>query len=241
MALITCKDLSLGYENTRVAEHLSFTVEEGDYLCIVGENGSGKSTLMKTLLGLRPPLAGQIEFGGGLHKNEIGYLPQQTPIQRDFPASVQEVVLSGCQSRCGLRPFYTKEEKALAARNMQRLGIANLARRCYRELSGGQQQRVLLARALCATRKLLLLDEPVAGLDPKVTAELYDLVAELNRDDGITVIMISHDIAAALRYASHILHIGEGQRLFFGTAAAYLASPVGQTFAPHDPKGGPRA
>ena len=241
MALITCKDLSLGYENTRVAEHLSFTVEEGDYLCIVGENGSGKSTLMKTLLGLRPPLAGQIEFGGGLHKNEIGYLPQQTPIQRDVPASVQEVVLSGCLSRCGLRPFYTKEEKALAARNMQRLGIANLARRCYRELSGGQQQRVLLARALCATRKLLLLDEPVAGLDPKVTAELYDLVAELNRDDGITVIMISHDIAAALRYASHILHIGEGQRLFFGTAAAYLASPVGQTFAPHDPKGGPRA
>ena len=241
MALITCKDLSLGYENTRVAEHLSCTVEEGDYLCIVGENGSGKSTLMKTLLGLRPPLAGQIEFGGGLHKNEIGYLPQQTPIQRDFPASVQEVVLSGCLSRCGLRPFYTKEEKALAARNMQRLGIANLARRCYRELSGGQQQRVLLARALCATRKLLLLDEPVAGLDPKVTAELYDLVAELNRDDGITVIMISHDIAAALRYASHILHIGEGQRLFFGTAAAYLASPVGQTFAPHDPKGGPRA
>ncbi len=241
MALITCKDLSLGYENTRVAEHLSFTVEEGDYLCIVGENGSGKSTLMKTLLGLRPPRAGQIEFGGGLHKNEIGYLPQQTPIQRDFPASVQEVVLSGCLSRCGLRPFYTKEEKALAARNMQRLGIANLARRCYRELSGGQQQRVLLARALCATRKLLLLDEPVAGLDPKVTAELYDLVAELNRDDGITVIMISHDIAAALRYASHILHIGEGQRLFFGTAAAYLASPVGQSFAPHDPKGGPRA
>ena len=208
MALITCQDLTLGYENTPVAEHLSFTVEQGDYLCIVGENGSGKSTLMKT------------------------YLPQQTPIQRDFPASVQEVVLSGCLARCGLRPFYSREEKALAARNMERLGIAPLARRCYRELSGGQQQRVLLARALCATRKLLLLDEPVAGLDPKATAELYDLVAGLNRADGITVIMISHDIAAAVRYASHILHIGEGQRLFFGTAAAYLDSPVGQMFAP---------
>ena len=240
MALITCKDLTLGYENTRVAEHLSFTVEEGDYLCIVGENGSGKSTLMKTLLGLRAPLAGTIAFSDGLHKNEIGYLPQQTPLQRDFPASVQEVVLSGCLSRCGLRPFFSKEEKALAARNMERLGIEGLARRCYRELSGGQQQRVLLARALCATRKLRLLDEPVAGLDPKVTAELYDLIAELNRTDRITVIMISHDIAAAVRYASHILHIGEGQRLFFGTASAYLASPVGQMFAPCE-KGGDKA
>ena len=240
MALITCQDLALGYENTRVAEHLSFTVEEGDYLCIVGENGSGKSTLMKTLLGLRPPLAGTITFSDGLHKNEIGYLPQQTPLQRDFPASVQEVVLSGCLSRCGLRPFFSKEEKALAARNMERLGIEGLARRCYRELSGGQQQRVLLARALCATRKLLLLDEPVAGLDPKVTAELYELIAELNRADGITVIMISHDIAAAAQYASHILHIGEGQRLFFGTSAAYLTSPVGQMFAPVE-KGGDNA
>ena len=200
--------------------------------------GSGKSTLMKTLLGLRAPLAGSITFGDGLHKNEIGYLPQQTPVQRDFPASVQEVVLSGCLNRCGLRPFYSKAERALAARSMERLGIAPIARRCYRELSGGQQQRVLLARALCATRKLLLLDEPVAGLDPKVTAELYDLVAELNRTDGITVIMISHDIAAAVQYASHILHIGEGQRLFFGTAAAYLNSPVGQMFAPRSPKGG---
>lgn len=232
MALIICQDLTLGYENTPVAEHLSFTVEQGDYLCIVGENGSGKSTLMKTLLGLRAPLAGHIRRGDGLRPNEVGYLPQQTPLQRDFPASVQEVVLSGCLARCGLRPFYSREEKALAARNMERLGIAPLARRCYRELSGGQQQRVLLARALCATRKLLLLDEPVAGLDPKATAELYGLVAGLNRADGITVIMISHDIAAAVRYASHILHIGEGQRLFFGTAAAYLDSPVGQMFAP---------
>ena len=238
MALITCQDLTLGYENTPVARHLSFTVAQGQYLCIVGENGSGKSTLMKTLLGLRDPLAGSITFGDGLHKNEIGYLPQQTPVQRDFPASVQEVVLSGCLNRCGLRPFYSKAERALAARSMERLGIAPIARRCYRELSGGQQQRVLLARALCATRKLLLLDEPVAGLDPKVTAELYDLVAELNRTDGITVIMISHDIAAAVQYASHILHIGEGQRLFFGTAAAYLNSPVGQMFAPRSPKGG---
>ena len=230
MALITCTGLTLGYENTPVARHLTFTVEEGDYLCIVGENGSGKSTLMKTLLGLQPPLAGSVTYGGGLRQTEIGYLPQQTPLQRDFPASVQEVVLSGCLSRCGWRPFYSRSEKALAARNMERLGITGLARRCYRELSGGQQQRVLLARALCATRKLLLLDEPAAGLDPKVTAGLYDLVARLNRQDGITILMISHDMAAAVEYASRILHLGEGRQLFLGTAAEYRTSPAGRLF-----------
>ncbi len=231
MALITCKDLTLGYESIPVARHLSFTVEEGDYLCILGENGSGKSTLMKTLLGLQAPLAGSVTYGDGLRQNQIGYLPQQTPLQRDFPASVQEVVLSGCLGRCGWRPFFSQEEKALAARNMERLGITGLARRCYRELSGGQQQRVLLARALCATRKLLLLDEPAAGLDPKVTAGLYDLIAGLNRKDGLTILMISHDMAAAARYASRILHLGEGQTLFFGTAADYRTSPAGLLFA----------
>ena len=239
MALITCTGLTLGYENTPVARHLTFTVEEGDYLCIVGENGSGKSTLMKTLLGLQPPLAGSVTYGGGLRQTEIGYLPQQTPLQRDFPASVQEVVLSGCLSRCGWRPFYSRPEKALAARNMERLGITGLARRCYRELSGGQQQRVLLARALCATQKLLLLDEPAAGLDPKVTAGLYDLIAELNRKDGITVLMISHDMGAAVQYASRILHLGEGRQLFLGTAAEYRTSPAGRLFANlHNPQKG---
>lgn len=243
MALITCKDLTLGYESIPVARHLSFTVEEGDYLCILGENGSGKSTLMKTLLGLQAPLAGSVTYGDGLRQNQIGYLPQQTPLQRDFPASVQEVVLSGCLGRCGWRPFFSQEEKALAARNMERLGITGLARRCYRELSGGQQQRVLLARALCATQKLLLLDEPAAGLDPKVTAGLYDLIAGLNRKDGITILMISHDMAAAARYASRILHLGEGQTLFFGTAAEYRTSPAGRLFASlhHSQKGGDSA
>ena len=243
MALITCKDLTLGYESIPVARHLSFTVEEGDYLCILGENGSGKSTLMKTLLGLQAPLAGSVTYGDGLRQNQIGYLPQQTPLQRDFPASVQEVVLSGCLGRCGWRPFFSQEEKALAARNMERLGITGLARRCYRELSGGQQQRVLLARALCATQKLLLLDEPAAGLDPKVTAGLYDLIAGLNRKDGLTILMISHDMAAAARYASRILHLGEGQTLFFGTAAEYRTSPAGLLFANlhHSQKGGDSA
>ena len=157
-----------------------------------------------------------------------GYLPQQTVVQRDFPASVKEIVLSGCQGHCGIRPFYKKEEKNTARQNMERMGISNLSSRCYRELSGGQQQRVLLARALCATRKLLLLDEPVSGLDPKATAEMYDIIEELNRRDKITIIMISHDISAAVKYASHILHIGD--EIFFGTKEEYLKSNAGGQF-----------
>ena len=228
MAQLTCRDLTLGYDGRELLSGLNFTVNAGDYLCIIGENGSGKSTLMRTLLGLQPPLSGQVIPGDGLKPNEIGYLPQQTPVQRDFPASVWEIVLSGCQSRCGLRPFYSKEEKALALENAEKMGVTPLLHRCYRELSGGQQQRVLLARALCATRTLLLLDEPVAGLDPKVTAEMYRLIAQLNKD-GTTVIMISHDVAAALRYASHVLHVGES--VFFGTRQAYLQSEAGKAFA----------
>ena len=227
MAYVTVRDLSLGYDAHTIAEGLNFTVCAGDYLCIVGENGSGKTTLMKTLLRLQEPVGGQILIGDGLKKNEIGYLPQQTVIQKDFPASVWEIVLSGCQGRCGLRPFYNREEKRLAEENMERMGIAHLAGRCYRELSGGQQQRVLLARALCATRKVLLLDEPVSGLDPKVTGEMYGLIEGLNRE-GVTVIMISHDIAAAVRYADHILHIGTD--VFFGTTEEYLKSDAGRLF-----------
>ena len=220
MAQLTCRELSVGYDGKAVVQHLNFEVFAGDYLCIVGENGSGKSTLMKTLLGLQPPVGGRIVTGDGLRESEIGYLPQQTAAQKDFPASVREIVLSGCQGRCGSRPFYNKEEKKLAADAMEKMQVAPLAKRCYRTLSGGQQQRVLLARALCATRKMLLLDEPVSGLDPKVTAELYALIQKLNYEDGITVVMISHDLNAALQYASHILHIGD--RVFFGTKAAYL-------------------
>ena len=228
MAQLTCQDLRVGYDGRAVLQGLNFEVSPGDYLCIVGENGSGKSTLMKTILGLQAPIGGRILTGDGLRKNEIGYLPQQTQVQKDFPASVREIVLSGCQGRCGSRPFYSKEEKRLAEENIGKMGIGSLAKRCYRELSGGQQQRVLLARALCATRKMLLLDEPVSGLDPKVMAEMYERIEKLNREEGITVIMISHDISAALRYASHILHIGSA--LFFGTKADYLQSPQGKVF-----------
>ena len=229
MALISCRDLTLGYESHAILEHLSFQVDAGDYLCIVGENGSGKSTLMRTVLGLQRPMAGTIAFGDGLRENEIGYLPQQTAIQKDFPATVWEIALSGCQAHMGRRAFYGRSEKALAARNLERMGMTAFRGRCYRELSGGQQQRVLLARALCATRKLLLMDEPVSGLDPRVTAEMYELIERLNRQDGVTVVMISHDIQAAMRYATHILHLG-GAEVFFGTAEEYRNSATGRRF-----------
>ena len=228
MAQIICKDLELGYEGSTIVSGLSFTVEAGDYLCIVGENGSGKSTLMKTLLRLRQPISGTLETGDGLAVNEIGYLPQQTLVQRDFPASVWEIVLSGCLNKCGLRPFYNKAEKQRALDNMEKMNILSLKDRCYRDLSGGQQQRVLLARALCAAEKILLLDEPVAGLDPKVTAEMYETIASLNKE-GITIVMISHDIQAALKYADHILHIGH--ELFFGTKEEFLTSRCGKAYA----------
>ena len=187
MAQLTCQNLRVGYDGKSVLQDLSFEVFAGDYLCIVGENGSGKSPLMKTILGLQPPISGRILTGDGLRKNEIGYLPQQTVVQKDFPASVREIVLSGCQGRCGSRPFYSKEEKQLAEENIRKMQIDKLSKRCYRELSGGQQQRVLLARALCATQKMLLLDEPVSGLDPKVTAEMYRLIGE-----EVYVYLIAH-------------------------------------------------
>lgn len=222
MALIKTEKLTLSYENMTVIENLNFEVAPGDYLCIVGENGSGKSTLVKALLGLKKPESGSIEFGGGLKQKEIGYLPQQTNAQRDFPASVFEVVISGCLNSRGLRPFYSAKERKTALENIERLGISELKNRSYRELSGGQQQRVLLARALCATKKLLLLDEPVTGLDPMVTAEFYELIAEINKN-GITIIMVTHDMQSALKYASHILCLTESDG-FFGDVSEFLES-----------------
>ena len=220
MTQLSCRNLSLGYDSKTVVENLSFSIEEGDYLCIVGENGSGKSTLIKALLGLHAPQSGEISLGEGLSPSDIGYLPQQTNAQKDFPASVYEVVLSGCLSRRAFRPFYSQKEKAMAEAAMAKLDILPLKKTPYRNLSGGQMQRVLLARALCATSKMLLLDEPVAGLDPLVTEQLYAIIDKLNREEGITVIMISHDIPAATTYANRILHIGTP--LFFGTKEDYM-------------------
>lgn len=228
MAQLICKDLCLGYDGHEIIGNLNFEIEQGDYLCIVGENGSGKSTLMKTLLGLQQPMSGRILSDEGLSRKRIGYLPQQTDIQKDFPASVWEIVLSGCQNKCGIRPFYSKAEKERAQANIEKMELQKLKRRCYRDLSGGQQQRVLLARALCAAEDILLLDEPVAGLDPIVTEEMYRLIFELNAKDGMTIVMISHDIASAVKYADKILHISN--HVFFGTKAEYLESNQADSF-----------
>ena len=226
--LLACRDASLGYEHRALLEHLTFIVRAGDYLCVVGENGSGKSTLMKSLLGLLPPLAGTIDCPAQ-RAGAIGYLPQQTSAQRDFPATVSEVVLSGFANKRGLHFFYSAAEKSAALMNMGKLGVLELQNRCYRELSGGQQQRVLLARALCAADRLLILDEPVTGLDPVATGELYNLIKLVNLCNDITVIMVTHDIDAALRYATHVLHLGH-QQLFFGTAAEYKQSDAARRF-----------
>lgn len=222
MALIKCEGLALGYEDGVAVRGVDLTVERGDYLFIIGENGSGKSTLVKGLLGLIPPAAGRIEYGDGLHRGGIGYLPQKTEIQRDFPASVREVVLSGCVSG-GFHPFYTREDKERAHGAMMRLGIHGIEKKSYRELSGGQQQRVLLARALTATKTLLLLDEPASGLDPEATAELYETVGELHRHDGVTIIMVSHDMHALAAEAEHVLRM-KTTPVFYGTREEYLAA-----------------
>jgi len=228
MALLTVENLTLGYEGITVAEDLTFSVNSGDYLCIVGENGSGKTTLMKTILNLMKPLSGRVATGEGLQPAAIGYLPQQTQVQKDFPASVREVVLSGSLNKSGFNPFYTKVQKRQARDNMERLGILPLATKCYRELSGGQQQSVLLARALGAADRMLLLDEPAAGLDPQITEDMYMLIRQLN-ESGLTILMISHDIHAAARYASHILHVSR-RPLFYGTKEDYVLSDIGQQY-----------
>lgn len=226
MSYIKCKDLSVGYEGNIVSQGINFNLEAGDYLCIVGENGAGKSTLMKTLLGLIPKLSGEMEYGEDLSKSDIGYLPQQTLLQKDFPASVREIVLSGHIGKGSLH--YSRIQKQIARESMEYMSISNLANKCYMDLSGGQKQRVLLARALCATSKLILLDEPVTGLDPKVTTDFYNLVKKLN-DDGISIIMVSHDIDSSIKYASHILHIAEKQ-LFFGETKDYIDSQAYKIF-----------
>ena len=227
--LIACRDVSLGYEGKAISSHLNFSLHSGDYLCVVGENGSGKSTLLKALLGLLKPMEGQIVRDKSLRAGAIGYLPQQTRAQRDFPATVNEVVLSGFLSARKGRFFYTPSERSRALMNMGKLGVLELKNRCYRELSGGQQQRVLLARALCAAGELLILDEPVTGLDPAAAQDLYRTLDYLNKTEGIAIVMVTHDMENALRCAGHILYVGHGSH-FFGTVQEYLASPMGRRF-----------
>jgi ABC-type Mn/Zn transport systems, ATPase component len=227
-SLIKVTNAAFGYDGKTVVSKLCFSVNRGDYLCIVGENGSGKSTLIKGLLRLVKPQSGTIEFGE-VAPAEMGYLPQQTQTQKDFPASVFEVVLSGRLSKQGFRPFYSKADKKIANENIERLGIKSIKNKCYHELSGGQQQRALLARSLCSADKVLCLDEPAAGLDPLVSKELYSLVDKINSETGIAVIMVSHDIETAVAYASHILHLKNDQ-MFFGTTSDYINSEIGRKF-----------
>lgn len=227
--IIKCEHTDFGYENHDAVIDLNLEIYLGDYLCVVGENGSGKSTLIKGMLGLLKPTGGSLSVADELKRGGIGYLPQQTAAQKDFPATVQEVVLSGTLSRRGNRPFYSRAERKLAAHNLERLGIEHLKQKCYRELSGGQQQRVLIARALCATEQLLILDEPITGLDPSAIQDFYHLIKKLNKEDGITIIMVSHDIGNVISQANKILHLHR-RVVFCGTAEAYRQSVAGKEF-----------
>ncbi|MBQ8297940.1 MAG: ATP-binding cassette domain-containing protein [Ruminococcus sp.] len=230
MEILRCDNITASYDGMNVLSSLSFAINEGDYLCILGENGSGKSTLVKCLLGIKKADSGKIVLGSGLTHSDIGYLPQHTAMQNGFPATVREVVISGCLGQRGWRPFYSSAEKKTAAEAMKRLGISELAERSCRELSGGQQQRMLLARALCAAKKLLLLDEPVTGLDPAASAEMYDIISELNKKDKMTIIMVSHDIGRALEYSNRILCLCSSSESFFGTPGEYASSHISSKF-----------
>lgn len=228
--ILKCEELTASYDGTNVINGLSFALNEGDYLCILGENGSGKSTLVKCLLGIKIPDSGRIILGDGLKTSDIGYLPQHTDLAAGFPATVGEVVISGCLGSRGFRPFYSAKEKDRARRAMERLGVADLANRSCRELSGGQQQRMFLARAMCAAKKLLLLDEPVTGLDPGATEDMYELISDLNKNDGMTVIMVSHDVVRSLESASRILCLCSREHSFFGTPEEYAGSHISSRF-----------
>lgn len=228
MSAVSVSDVTLSYDNLTVAEHVSFDVEFGDYVCIVGENGTGKSTLLKTIVGIHQPKSGHILFDCDIKNGDIGYLPQQTVVRDDFPASVGEIVLSGCLGLLGKRPFFGAEERRIADKNMDLLGISDLKKTSFRELSGGQRQRVLLAKALCCARKILVLDEPVTGLDPLVTADMYSILRLIN-GEGVTIIMVSHEIGEAVKQASKILHLKHGVE-FYGKTEDYLKSSVGKLF-----------
>jgi zinc transport system ATP-binding protein len=204
-ALLKCRQLTLGYGNKDVVRDLDYDVNAGDYLCIVGRNGSGKTTFLRGLAGLLSPRSGSVDLCDGLKRNQIGFLPQITVVQKDFPATVEEIVLSAFQGKKFFLPFYGRAQRERAMESMALTRTESLAKSCFRELSGGQKQRVLLARALTAAERLLLLDEPVTGLDPESADSMYRIFADLHREKNMTIVMVTHDIEAAQKEASRVL------------------------------------
>ena len=231
MAQLRCENISVGYEDGIVVSDVSFELNRGDYVCIVGENGAGKSSLLKGILGLAKIQGGKLEYGDGMSRADVGYLPQQKDDQKNFPATVKEVVMSGFLNKMGLRPYYNRAEKAKAMEILSDFGMADYVRASFGSLSGGQKQRVLLARAMCATDKLLLLDEPTTGLDPVATEELYELLKRLNREKKTTILMVSHDLNKAVSDAGLILHVNKRSGCgYFGPADKYLDSEAARHF-----------
>ena len=229
MKLIECRKLNIGYSDKVVCSNISFSVEKGQYVCIVGENGSGKSTLVKTILGLNKPISGRVIFGPNFNKSHVGYLPQQTDFQKDFPATVREVIMSGFLGRMGFRPFYNKAEKDKANKIINQLGISDYQKKSFKELSGGQQQRVLLARALCATDEILILDEPTNGLDARAIRYFYELISKLNTENGLTVLMVTHNIENVIKYATNVVYLKK-EMAFAGTKDDFLDSEYAKYF-----------
>lgn len=220
MNLIEIKNLTLGYEKQSVIKNVNMSIDENDFICIVGPNGAGKSTLVKGILGLIKPMKGKVIYNN-LKQNFIGYMPQETKIDSNFPASVLEIVLSGTLNRLGFKCFYTKKEKEIALANLKLLGISNLKDKNFCDLSGGQRQKVLLARSLCASKKLLILDEPSNNLDSKSKKELYKNIVDLNKNKGMTIIMITHDLDHDNLIGNKILSLREND-IFFGSTEEFV-------------------
>lgn len=227
--LLECENLSVSFDGRKILDNVSFFVEERDFLCIVGENGTGKTTLTNAILGLVPISGGSIRLNG-ISKSDIGYLPQKLKAESGFPASVSEIVLSGFVGKSFFRPFYSRMQRCKAEDSMKLLSVYELRRRSFSELSGGQQQRVLLARAVCASEKLVMLDEPVTGLDAASSDGFYKLIVHLNTDHGMAVIMVSHDIRRAVKYCGKVLHLGHGVQ-FFGSSGEYAKTELYARYA----------
>ncbi len=214
MEILSASHVSINYGAVVAVDDATFGVNEGDYFCIAGSNGSGKSTLLKGIIGLAPIKNGHLHVN--LPKEQISYLSQTNRADRDFPATVWEIILSGTQKSGKKIPFYTKDDKQRAEESMIKLGMEKFKNTRIGNLSGGQQQRALLARALCKSPKLLLLDEPFAGLDSAISEELYELYKNLNKN-GVTIIMASHDYQAIGNFASRVMLMNNSHVDFVGT------------------------